>query len=155
MPSTTPFRPRNIIDAQAEREYPEAQEGTARPSPGAAVRQLCRSLDDAPHLKRLLEDLLAAQNRATHEFLRERDDRKRMELLANGFAVLAQRSFVAARAARSEHEAQPVAVDPGRESRALLEKIDALESMLSSTPNYAANALRAILDNWARIELGG
>jgi hypothetical protein len=150
--TTTPFKPRNIIDVLAEREYPEAQEGAARPSPGAAVRQLCRSIDSAPHLRRLLEDLLSAQNRASHEFSRERDSRKRLELLANGFASIALRSFVAARAMGNKQEARPVAIDYREESRRLLEGLDALESTLSSAAPDAVARLAVALANWGAVE---
>jgi|WetSurMetagenome_2_1015567.scaffolds.fasta_scaffold00224_11 hypothetical protein len=150
--TTAPFKPRNMVDVLAEREYPEAQEGAARPSPGAAVRQLCRSIDAAPHLKRLLEDLLSAQNRASHEFSRERDSRKRLELLADGFANIALRSFVAARTMGDKQEAQPVAIDYREESRRLLEGLDALENTLSSAPPDAVSRLAVTLANWSAVE---
>jgi hypothetical protein len=54
----------NVIERYAKEEY---REGV---SPGAAVRQLCRSLGahgGAPTLRRLLEDLLAGINREHHD----------------------------------------------------------------------------------------
>lgn len=54
----------NQIEVWAKEEY---REGV---SPGAAARQLCRSLGAsgaAPTLKRMLEDMLAAANRASFD----------------------------------------------------------------------------------------
>lgn len=54
----------NVIEQWAAEEY------KAGVSPGAAARQLCRSLGaagNAPTLKRMLEDLLAKANRASFD----------------------------------------------------------------------------------------
>lgn len=60
----------SLIEAWAKEEY---RDGV---SPGAAARQLCRSLGAggvAPTLQRLLEDMLADFNRQNHEFVQQRD----------------------------------------------------------------------------------
>ncbi len=61
------FDPRKPIEELVQREY---REGV---SAGAAARQLCRSLDGYPSLKRLLEDMLADYNQQNHEFMQERE----------------------------------------------------------------------------------
>ncbi len=55
------------IEELVQREY---RQGV---SAGAAARQLCRSLDGYPALKRLLEDMLADYNQQNHEFMQERE----------------------------------------------------------------------------------
>ena len=57
----------SVIDSLAKQEY---RDGV---SAGAAVRQLCRSLQSAPNLKRLLEDLLADGNRQAHEIWEQKE----------------------------------------------------------------------------------
>jgi hypothetical protein len=63
-PADTTHAPaRNPIDEMAEFEYAPAIVPPDRlPSPGAALRQLCRSIDAHPNLKRLIEDHLAKCN---------------------------------------------------------------------------------------------
>ena len=76
----------NLIEQWAAEEY---REGV---SPGAAARQLCRSLGAngaAPTLKRLLEDMLANTNRASFD---------RSQIL-NDFDAAAPEEAAAARAA--------------------------------------------------------
>lgn len=137
-----PFKPRNMIDVLTEREYPEVKDGAAAPSPGAAARQLCRSLDAAPNLKRLLEDMLSAQNRASHEFSRERDSRKRLELLANGFSGLFRQSV----------DGEVCRPDLRERARNLLLSFDILEETLSSAAPDSIRQLAVTLANWSAPE---
>ncbi len=50
----------SVIEMLAKQEY---EDGV---SAGAALRQLCRSIENAPTLKRLIEDELADFNRQSH-----------------------------------------------------------------------------------------
>lgn len=59
-----------VVEAWAEKEYGEGI------SAHAAARQLCRELGCSGHyptLKRMLEDLLAAANRSSHEHAMTKD----------------------------------------------------------------------------------
>lgn len=62
------YDPRKPIEEIVEREY------TIGVSPLAALRQMCRSLDGYPKLKRLFEDILIADNQEAQRFTSMRND---------------------------------------------------------------------------------
>jgi|WetSurMetagenome_2_1015567.scaffolds.fasta_scaffold00846_9 hypothetical protein len=74
---------RNPIDEMAEFEYAPAIVPPDRlPSPGAALRQLCRSISAHPNLKRLIEDHLAKCNAESHGHYRQTEALKQQLVYA-------------------------------------------------------------------------